>query len=154
MRLVVVSLGLAAASLYQPVCKQLTCMLLRCLSTLWCLSGLEPDASLQLQQQLWGEMTLGALLFALRWDGAVRVRRAAVQLLQRVALPLQGDMVGQLAALLADKCSDRDVQVRVSDAGAACGLPLVVHVWRQCWCSRHLVAVSRVGISLCPAWSY
>jgi hypothetical protein len=91
------------------------------------LTGLEPEASLQLQQQLWDELTLGALLFALRWDGAVRVRRLAVQLLQRVALPLQGEAVGQLALLLADKCGDRDAQVRVGGAGDCCGW-LLLHM--------------------------
>lgn len=58
--------------------------------------------------QLWSEASVDALLYCASHDPSIQARRAAVQLLEHVVLPISSSRASALVCCVADKLSDKD----------------------------------------------
>eukprot|EP00775_Hariotina_reticulata_P002282 gene2282-2593_t len=73
----------------------------------------DPDNG-QLHSQLWSDDCLTGLFFCLSHDPSIKVRRAAVQLMQLVTLPRSSGAVEQLVRALGLKVCDKDAVVSIT----------------------------------------
>lgn len=107
------------------------------MTTLVVITGFADDDTLH--ASLWSEECVGAVLYCLRHDPSIRVRRAAMSLMSSVALPAQSPSASHMMEVLAMKARDKDPTV------LAAAMELIVQLPASTVVSN-LTAVQWVGV--------